>query len=447
LLVDIHGQSEHLSVLRRDRQLDALDRFGDLFEVRQSVADALRQFTAERAALDALLNGRREAEQRLDLLRFQAGEIEAAELSPDEEVELEARRSVLANAERLLTLAMAAQEVLAGEARSATDALSLAARDVHELVSVDASAGAFQERLDAALIEVEDIAQELRRYASGIEADPAELAAVEERLDLIHRLKRKYGTTLEEVIAFGEAARRDLDDIENVDDRLAQLEQQVTAAENRAGVLAAQLSDGRKRAAERLSAEMQAALQGLGLKGTGFRAEVRQTPSPSGLQLPGGEERYAYASTGVDSITFLVAFNAGEELRPLDRVASGGETARFLLALKSVLAEADATPTLIFDEVDVGVGGRHGGVVGERLRSLAVSHQVIAITHLPQVAALGDHHLTVAKAIVDGRTTTVVREVEAGDRVLEIAEMMSGTGTESAQRNAQELLDRAARAS
>jgi DNA repair protein RecN (Recombination protein N) len=294
---------------------------------------------------------------------------------------------------------------------------------------------------------VEDIAQELRRYASGIEADPAELAAVEERLDLIHRLKRKYGTTLEEVIAFGEAARRDLDDIENVDDRLVQLEQQVAAAEERAGRSTAQLSERRKLAAERLSAEMRTALQGLGLKGTGFRAEVRQTPSPSGLQLPGGEVRYAYTSTGIDSITLLVAFNAGEELRPLERVASGGETARFLLALKSVLAEADATPTLIFDEVDVGVGGRHGGVVGERLRSLAVSHQVIAITHLPQVAALGDHHLTVAKAIVDGRSTTVVREVEAGDRVLEIAEMMSGTGTESAQRNAQELLDRAARAS
>jgi DNA repair protein RecN (Recombination protein N) len=447
LLVDIHGQSEHLSVLRRDRQLDALDRFGDLLDLRRSVADAVRRLIAERAALDALLSGRREAEQRVDLLRFQVGEIDAADLTAGEDEELEARRTVLANAERLLSLAASVQEALSGEARSAIDAISAAAHAIRELAVLDRSAEEYQSRTEAALIEVEDIAQEVRRYATGIEADPSELAVVEDRLDLIHRLKRKYGATVADMIAFGDAARGELEDIENVDERLEELQRRVAVAESDAGVVAAQLSESRGYAAQRLSDEMQIALQGLGLKSTGFRAEVYRTPSPSGLQLPGGSERYAYTASGIDTIAFLVSFNAGEELRPLERVASGGETARFLLALKSVLAEADATPTLIFDEVDVGVGGRHGGVVGERLRSLAASHQVIAITHLPQVAALGDHHLTVAKAIVDGRTTTLVREVDAGDRVLEIAEMMSGTGTESARQNAKELLERAARAS
>jgi DNA repair protein RecN (Recombination protein N) len=188
---------------------------------------------------------------------------------------------------------------------------------------------------------------------------------------------------------------------------------------------------------------MRAALGGLGLKSTEFRVEVMQTETDTGIGMPGSGRRLAFTQSGVDAVAFLVSFNPGEELRPLDRVASGGETSRFLLALKSVLAGADRTPTLVFDEVDVGIGGRHGTVVGERLRALARTHQVLSITHLPQVAALGDQHLSVSKAVRDGRTTVGVRSLEGTDRVVEIAEMMSGTGSETARRNAQELLEAA----
>jgi DNA repair protein RecN (Recombination protein N) len=446
LLVDIHGQSDHLSVLRRDRQLDVLDRFGELLPLRREVADAVRRLTALRSSLDALQSGQRESAQRVDLLRFQVGEIEAAGLRPGEDADLDAQRAILGNAERLVTLSSDAHSSLTGDTTGAIDALNVALHDVRELAAIDATTAELLTRLDSVVIDVEDIAAELRRYSGRIEADPAELQSVEERLDLITRLKRKYGSTIEDVVAFGEQARHDLEDIENFDERVEMLQREMVAAEGSAGDAAGRLSRARCGAARTLAAQMRDALQGLGLKGTGFDVRIDWSDSSTGIPVPGTGRRLAYTSSGVDLASFLVSFNPGEELKALERVASGGETARFLLALKSVLAEADATPTLVFDEVDVGVGGRHGIVVGERLRALARDHQVISITHLPQVAALGDHHLTVNKAIAEGRTSTVIREIEAGDRVLEIAEMMSGTGSESAQRNAQELLDRAAAA-
>jgi DNA repair protein RecN (Recombination protein N) len=189
---------------------------------------------------------------------------------------------------------------------------------------------------------------------------------------------------------------------------------------------------------------MKKALEGVGLKGTSFEAELSRTESADGLEVP-GEGRFRFGPSGIDSLSFLASFNVGEPLRPLERVASGGETSRFLLALKSVLSEADSTPTLIFDEVDVGVGGRRAGDIGSRMRALARAHQVLSITHMPQIAAMADQHLRVEKALRDGRTTVDVRPLASGDRVVELAEMMTGTGTETARRNAEELLEAARR--
>lgn len=436
-LVDIHGQSDHLSVLRRDRQLHALDLYGDLLDQRTGVGQAVREYAQARADLDALVVGRREAERRLDLLRFQVNEIESADLQPDEELLLTAERSRLANAERLQVLARTAHDALSDQTLEAL-AASLAA--VNELGSIDPALTALQERLQSASYELDDLAQEIRRYGDNVESDPERLTAIEERLDLITRLKRKYGATLEDVIQFGAEVRTEMEEVENLDERIADAEVRVAESERRAGTLAEALSNSRCAAAERFTTAMATALQGLGLKNTGFEAEVGQATSEGGLLLPARGERLAYGITGVDTVVFLVSFNPGEPLRPLDKVASGGETSRFLLALKSVLADADRTPTLIFDEVDVGIGGRHGTVVGERLRTLALGHQVLSITHLPQVAAQGDQHLSVSKIVREGRTTVQVRSLDAANRVVEIAEMMSGTGTETARRNAAELL-------
>ncbi len=439
-LVDIHGQSEHLSVLRRDRQLQVLDLYGGLVEQRTAVTQALRAYVQARADLEALVAGRREAERRLDLLRFQVNEIESAELRSDEEELLAADRSRLANAERLQILARAAYDAVSDQA---LEALASGAAAMIELAAIDPALSSLHERFQSTTYELEDVAQELRRYGDTVESDPERLAAIENRLDSITRLKRKYGATVTEVIQFGVDVRAEMEEVVNLEDRIAEAERHVDETESHAGSLAEALSAARRGTAQRFTAAMSTALRGLGLKSTGFEAELGQALSDDGLFLPERGERVAYTSSGVDTVVFLVSFNPGEPLRPLDKVASGGETSRFLLALKSVLADADRTPTLVFDEVDVGIGGRHGTVVGERLRALALSHQVLSITHLPQVAARGDQHLSVSKTVHQGRTTVQVRTLDAADRVVEIAEMMSGTGTETARRNAAELLEAA----
>jgi DNA repair protein RecN (Recombination protein N) len=443
-LVDIHGQSEHLSVLRRDRQLDILDRYGALHALRASVAEAVRALSALRRELKAVTEGQREAEQRLDLLRFQASEIESAQLRAGEEEDLAAERNLLVNAERLTSLASAAYDALQGGQAPAVDAVGAAVTAASGVAAIDPELAGLAERLQSTQYEIEDIAGELRRYRDSLEYDPQRLEAIEERLDLLTRLRRKYGPTIEDVIAFGERVKAELQDVENLDERITSLERDTRAAEEGAAQLAGELSRARATAGHSLTRAMADALQGLGLKGTDFVVEIERQEAADGL-IVGGEGPFAYSPAGIDQVAFLVSFNPGEPLKPLERVASGGETSRFLLALKSVLAGADRIPTLVFDEVDVGVGGRRAMDVGQRMRALAQSHQVLTITHMPQIAALADQHLSVLKAERDGRTTVDVRQLEAGERVGEIAEMMSGTESEAARRNAEELLEAARR--
>jgi DNA repair protein RecN (Recombination protein N) len=441
-LVDIHGQSEHLAILRHDRQLDVLDRFGGLTESRSRVSEAIRRYTGLRRDLQGLAEGQREAERRLDLLRFQVGEIDTASLRPDEEDELDLERHRLANSERLMQLSEAAYQALDGESASAVEAVIGAQSATGELASIDPSLANLNMRLESARIELEDIAQELRSYRDGVESDPQRLNEIEARIDLLSRLKRKYGGTIDDILAFGAAARGQMEEVESLDERIATLQRSLDEAEHVAGELADGLSRARCEAARSLTLAIETALRGLGLKDTRFEVNVAQSAADDGLPLPNGG-RYAFTATGVDSVTYLVSFNPGESLRPLEKVASGGETSRFLLALKSVLAGADRTPTLVFDEVDVGVGGRHGMVVGERLKELAASHQVLSISHLPQVAALADQHFSVIKTIEDGRSGVAVHMLDGSERISEIAEMMSGMGTESARQNARELLEAA----
>lgn len=441
-LVDIHGQSEHLSVLRADRQLDILDRYGSLIPLRASVSDAVRTLSGLRRELRAMKEGQREAEQRLDLLRFQSGEIESAQLRAGEEEELRVERNLLANAEKLTSLASAAYDALHGGMTPAVDSLGAAVTATGDIAAIDPGLAGLAERLQSAQVEIEDIADELRRYRDSVEYDPRRLEAIEERLDLLTRLQRKYGPSIEEVIAFGEGVRGELDDVENLDERIVALEDDTRLAEAKAGRLAGELSCRRGEAATALTSALAEALQGLGLKGTGFEVRVEREEAPDGLMVDGAGP-FAYSPTGIDRVTFLVSFNPGEPLKPLERVASGGETSRFLLALKSVLATADRIPTLVFDEVDVGVGGRRATDVGQRMRLLADSHQVLTVTHMPQIAALAGHHLTVLKAARAGRTTVDVHPLEDAERVEELAEMMSGTGSDAARRNAEELLQAA----
>ncbi len=447
LLVDVHGQGAHLSLLHPEQHVNFLDRYAETLPQRAALAQAVRHWQALRREVATLRRDERELERRAELLRYQVDEISTADLHPGEIAELEQERTVLANAERLGELALTAHATLAGaddgETAGALDLLNSAHRALSELARIDATLDTTLAAFDECRYQLEDIAATVRDYRERVEADPAHLAAVEERLDRINRLRRKYGATIEEILAYGEVAATELAQIEHRDERIADLERAIEQQRQEIGQQATALSARRQAAAVAMSAALEAALDHLNMRQARFLVQIEQRPDPEGVPFGTGE-RVGVTPTGADRVEFLIAPNPGEPPRPLARIASGGETARLMLALKTILAGADATPTLIFDEIDAGISGLTGQIVGEMLWQLARGHQVICVTHLPQMAAFGDQHWHVAKRVVADRTSTVVTDLDAPARTLEIAQMLGGVATASAARNAAELLDRAA---
>lgn len=445
-LVDIHGQGGHLSLLRVREHQNFLDRYGGLLPLRREVADLVSRLREVRGELQALRQDERELARRIDLLEYQIGEIEAARLQPGEEEELLAERNRLAHAEELMELADEALTLLEEgreEAPSVRDGLEMALRALRSLVRLDRSLEATVRGLEDLSYSLAEAAREVRGYREGVEFDPRRQRQVEERLGLIHSLKRKYGDSIEEILAYADAARRELQGITHRGERIEELEAEEERLLHAIGEKAARLSAARQEAAARLAAEVEQHLADLNMAQARFAVAVRQTPHPQGAWV--GGERFAFDATGIDQVEFLVTANPGEPLRPLAKVASGGETSRLMLALKTVLTTADEVPSLIFDEIDVGVGGRTGGVVGQKLWRLTLpspqmltGHQVLCVTHLPQIAAFADAHLRVAKVVVGDRTVTRVEQLEGEAVVDELAQML-GTTTEATRESAQEL--------
>jgi DNA repair protein RecN (Recombination protein N) len=440
-LVDIHGQSEHLSLLRVREHVNLLDRYAGLWPLRSQVADkvsALRQVQRE---LQELLRDERELARRADLLEYQVQEISAARLEVGEEEELEAERNRLANAERLTEWTDEAYCALGegeeGQA-SAIDLLGLVVRNLTSLEKIDPSLAEQRRVAEEVSYQLEDLVQSLRAYRDQIEFDPFRLGQVEERLDLIHSLKRKYGDSIEEVLAFGQTAQRELEAITHSEERVEELQAEEDRLLHEIGDLAAQLSAQRREADDRLSAAIEAELADLSMERARFGVSIEQGEDADGVWV--GDKRYAFDSTGIDRVEFLVAPNVGEPLKPMAKIASGGETSRLMLALKAVLSAADETPTLIFDEIDQGIGGRTGGVVGYKLWSLSPKHQVLCVTHLPQLAGYGDTHYKVDKKVVGERTIAHVHELDMDGRLEELAQML-GTVTEVTRQGAQEILE------
>jgi DNA repair protein RecN (Recombination protein N) len=440
-LVDIHGQSEHLSLLRVREHVNLLDRYAGLWPLRSQVAarvSALRQVQRE---LGELLHDERELARRADLLKYQVQEIAAARLQIGEEEKLIAERNKLANAERLTELTDKAYRALGegeeGQA-SAFDLLGLVVRNLTNLEKIDPSLAERRRVAEEVNYQVEDLAQSLRAYRDQIEFDPVRLRQVEERLDLIHSLKRKYGDSIEEVLAFGQAAQRELEAITHSEERVEELQAEEDRLLHEIGDLAAQLSAQRREAGDRLSAAIEAELADLNMEQARFGVSIEQSEDADGGWV--GDKRYAFDGTGIDRVEFLIAPNVGEPLKPMVKIASGGETSRLMLALKTVLSAADETPTLIFDEIDQGIGGRAGGVVGHKLWSLSPKHQVLCVTHLPQLAGYGDTHYKVDKKIAGERTVASVQELDMDGRLEELAQML-GTATEVTRQSAREMLE------
>lgn len=454
-LVDIHGQEDQLNILRAAEHLGYLDRFGGLTARRAEVAVLATELRSLRTELRRLTEDERERARRLDRLRFEVEEITAAEIRPDEEDELRAERQLLGNAEELGRLATAGYIALSeGEGGSAVDALGVAADSLSQLARLDPRLAELATQAEALQSQAADMARDLRAYQEQIEADPERLEQIELRLTLLTTLKRKYGATIEDVLAYAETAAAELESLSTSEERAEQLASLIEAAAVRLGDAAGALSAERRAAAIQLSAAVEREIADLGLPGGRFAVHVERPTAGDGVpaDLPAEEtlgpdageatrepRTVAYDRTGIDRVEFYVSLNPGEPLRPLARVASGGESARLMLALKTILGAADAVPTLVFDEVDVGVGGRSGQVVGEKLAALGDHHQVLCITHLPQVAARAVQHLAVTKRVAGDRTYTEVAELDRTERERELAAMLGGV-TEPNLRSAQAML-------
>jgi DNA repair protein RecN (Recombination protein N) len=457
-LVDIHGQSEHLSLMAVKHHGELLDRYANLESTRSNLARLVRELNATRKELAALRRDERELARRVDLLTFQTNEIDAASLKPDEDQHLEIELRRLANAEQLAKqceLLITTLEEGGDEQRAALDLIGQASHALGKLARIDATLDPMVRQLDDVSEQLLDLVRTLRDYSDEIEFNPERLQDVEERLALIYNLKRKYGDSIADILAFATRAQAELDSITHAGERIEAL---VSAEEHLLrdiGALGTQLSQARRAAATTLARAVEAELADLRMERARFAVDLRWIEDANGAPVDGaaapgtngtgaaggGQHRVAFDTTGLDRIEFLVSANPGEPLKPLVKVASGGETSRLMLALKTVLSQADATPTLIFDEIDVGIGGRVGATVGEKLWSLHHNHQVLCITHLPQLAAFGDVHFHVSKQVEGEHTNTHVQALTAAARVEELAQML-GTPTDAGRHSALELLTR-----
>ncbi len=451
-LVDIHGQSEHMSLLRPDQHVNFLDRYAELLPLRAELGTKVTEWRNARKTLQSLQQTERDQSRRAEFLRFEIDEIERAELRPGEIEELEEGRKVLSNAEHLrehcelVYGAIKGAEVGGDDYKPAMDQLRIAQRSLGELARLDKSLQEYADNLAEAIYQLEDVAASISSYESDIEDDPRRLSEIEERLDQIARLKRKYGATIDEILERAAEDQAELDTITNRDEIIAKLQGQDSEYRREIGQIAQELSARRQEAAQRLSVAMEEQLNDLNMRRARFSVEIEQVPDEQGIpasvkgQL---EQYYACDLTGIDRVQFLIAPNPGEPFKPLTKIASGGETSRLMLALKTILTSADATPTLIFDEIDAGISGQSGQIVGAKLWMLTQNHQVICVTHLPQIAAFADTHYNVSKQIFDDRTMTIVNELRPEQRVREIAHIMGGNVTEFSMKSAEEILARA----
>jgi DNA repair protein RecN (Recombination protein N) len=446
-LVDVHGQSEHLSLLRVPEHLGMLDRYARVGDLLEEYSDLYRDLQAVRRELETLRTQERDAEQRSDLLAYQVNEIELAALEIGEDVSLLEERTRLANAEQLAALAHQAYYLLHDGEDDQPTAIDLLGRIVHALTNLAKVDPSMEQAKREAINLMEiasDLSRDVRDYQDGVAFDPSRLNEVEERLELIRGFQRKYGEDIPAILAYAEQAQKELEAISSAEERMESLEVQERGYLKRLGDLGVELSRVRREASVRLSKEIDTELQDLRMEGAEFGVSQDWSDSEDGVWI--GDRCVSYYPTGLDRIEFLVAPNPGEGLKPLAKIASGGETTRLMLALKNVLAQADRTPTLIFDEIDQGIGGRVGAVVGSKLWNLSRDHQVLCITHLPQLAAFGDQHFSVEKRIEQGRTLTLVHALDGGLRISELAQMLGGE-TETNRESAQNLLHQASQLS
>lgn len=443
-LVDMHGPHDHQSLLHPPRQLAILDAFGGLEKEREVFGELVQRRNALETEKSALVVDEKTYSQQLDLLRFQVNEIEAARLQPDEEEQVTQEHHRASNAARLLQLSQSALDALSESEDSLISQAGVIGRTLHELQRVDAGAAALADLHEQAVASLGELQSALARYADKVDVDPARLAELEERLNLIQSLKRKYGASLAEVIAFGAEARQKLQSLESRDAELARINAALAKLDGDLLKAGKKLSAERRKITPQLAKAAAKQLADLGFKQSKFDVAISSVAADvSRLISNEDQSRLTSAATlkrsGFDEIEFQFSPNVGEPLKPLRAIASSGEMARVMLALKTVLAAEDEIPVLIFDEVDANVGGETANAVGEKMKQIAAKRQVLCITHLPQVAAPADAHYVVTKQIKDGRTISEMELLTKKSRVTELARMLGGQ-SDAARKHAEALL-------
>ena len=440
-LVDLHGQHQHQLLLKPEVHLDILDEYAGLGTERSDFAERFRGFEEKSAELTRLDKEMAERRARRELTEFQLKELNAAQVKFGELEELTRERDLLQTAERRFTLARQLEELLSEQEGSIIGLLGVAGKTLRELAELDPGLAERRALLDEARAGADDLWRELVRYRESIEFSPERMDEVNSRLFLIERLERKYGVRADELAALEAGLNSELDSIESGDSRREELAAELAAVRQDLSSRAEALSRKRSKARAELEKRLTTEFEALGLGKARLEVSISRVPDPNGAVERGGE-RFRLTLTGIDTVAFLFTANPGEELRPLRKVASGGELSRVMLALKGVLSQADPVPTLVFDEIDVGIGGKVAESVGKRLSRLARTHQVICITHLPQIAKYAERHLLVAKSVRGSRTTSSIRTLDADARVEELARMTSGAAvTRAGLAHAREMLE------
>ncbi|MDP6043277.1 MAG: DNA repair protein RecN [Dehalococcoidales bacterium] len=447
-LIDIYGQSEHLSLLNIDYHLDFLDAYARTLELRRRFTARALQLAQVEQELKVLVEQEKDLARREEFLRFQVDEIRQAELREEEETALERERAILASAEKLKAVSYEAYRAIYGDEASlsaapALDRLNEAVLEMKKVAELDASLRLPLEFLEETISGLTEVAREIRAYSDRQEYDPKQLEAIELRLEGIRSLKRKYGQTVTEILDHLVKIEKELEGLSHLVEKRPQLEETRHRLREEMEGIAFELSQARGEAAVRLIAQVKKELQDLNMSRVEFEVALTREPASEGILFPDGE-CYAFTKEGADRVAFMAATNPGEPLKPLARIASTGEISRFMLALKGALAEADSIPVLIFDEIDIGVGGRSGEIVGRKLWTLGCNRQVICVTHLPQIAAFADAHYNVHKETAGRRTLSVIQVLRGDSQIGELAVMLGGPQrTEASLRNARELVQKA----
>jgi DNA repair protein RecN (Recombination protein N) len=429
-LVDIHGQSQHLSLLNEEYHLDFLDAYARTREARRDFGAGAAELLRLEREIESLSRREQDIARQAELLRFQVDEIRRAGPAAGEDEALEKELARLAAAERLKDASYQVFRSIygddsAGAGSSAVDSVNEALPLLRQVAETDPSLQGKLSYLEETLHGLEELAREVRAYGEDLSYDPQRIEEVQGRLELVRGLKRKYGGSIAAVLAYLDKAEAELAGLASSTERRERLVIEKGKIRRDLGALGARLSGRRQEAGRKLAATVKEELADLGMARVDFAVSISQIPAPEGIPLPDGVS-YRYRSSGVDEVVFMAATNPGEPARPLNRIASTGEISRFMLALKTALAGADTVPVLIFDEIDIGVGGRSGEVIGRKLWNLSRRHQVVCVTHLPQIAAYGDAHFNVSKRTSDARATSAITSLEGEARLNELAVMIAG---------------------